>query len=162
MADENVHQSPAQFVAQWLQENQFRAVGYIGELPTDSLNVQKDLQFYDCNHQPYHQDAQHPKLNALIVSGLLESSAKSKAIQQLAYYRNQLIDAVLVFVHLPDTQDWRLSDFFSLGFQHLAHFPHPEHPMEAFEYSLRTYNHKRLWNTPQYWANPQNFGKYWW
>lgn len=104
----------------------------------------------------------HPALDAVVIAGVLEHLSKAEGRQRLAAYRNALYGGILVFIDLSMAKDWSDTDFIGLGFRRAATFPHPEHPISAYAYNLRQYNHKRLWNTPQYWANPENFGKYWW
>ncbi len=166
MPDQLSHSSPAEFLFQWLTENDFREVGFIGDQPAlapiDLIPI-NNVHIHDCNGQnPLKGSVGNHSLQAVVVSGVLEHRTKPEAIQMLAGYRNALVGAILVFVDLAESNQWSHADFYGLGFKNIAHFPHPKHPLHAFEYNLQTYNHKRLWNTPQYWANPENFGKYWW
>jgi hypothetical protein len=58
-----------------------------------------------------------------------------------------------------------------LGLKRIAEFKRPIDHGEAdkstavlncFAYQIENYIKKRDWNNARYWANPENFGKYWW
>lgn len=162
MTKESSHKSPTEFICQWIAENKFQSIGFVGNIPTLPSPLNNEVELINCNDQKAWSNTKDKTvLQAVIVSDILENLSKQEIIQTLAGYRNALVEAILVIV--PDEKTiWESTDFYSLGFKKLARFPHAKHPLQAFEYNLRTYNHKRLWNTPKYWANPENFGKYWW
>lgn len=169
MANQLDHDSPAEFIAQWLAENSFQTVGYVGSFPSLPMSQFNPVHIIDCNqYKPWdnttaQDNPQDPSsLEAVVIADCFTDYSKQDMVQLLAGYRNALVAAILVFVGLEQLNEWQSADFYGLGFKKIAAFPHPEHPLQAFEYNLRSYNHKRLWNTPEYWANPENFGKYWW
>ena len=163
MAKPQSHESPAEFVCQWLKENGFSRVGYVGSFPSLPEPLREQVTLVDCNGQePWNPSASEWSLQAVVISEGLEDMSKQSVTQLLAGYRNALVGAILAFTDTSSDTSLPDNDFYGLGFKKIAEFPHPEHPLSAFEYNLRSYNHKRLWNNPKYWANPENFGKYWW
>ncbi|MDX1693609.1 MAG: DUF6231 family protein [Ketobacteraceae bacterium] len=157
------HKSPAEFLFQWLTENAFEQVGYVGSVPALPGPLQDQVVLKDCNDlQPWHASSGDTALQAVVISDGLADRSQQEVTQLLAGYRNALVGAILVLMDVSGDPVLADNDFYGLGFKKIAEFPHPEHPLAAFEYNLRSYNHKRLWNNPKYWANPENFGKYWW
>lgn len=157
------HSSPARFTEAWLTEHEFTRVGFLGIQPPLDAGVAASVNLQDCNCKaPLTAVTAHGKLNCIVVSGCLEEMSRREGLQLLAGYRNALIEAILVFIDQQRCADWQPTDFYCMGFHQVAEFPHQEHPLAAFEYTIRHYNHQRLWNNSRFWANPQNFGKYWW
>lgn len=100
-----------------------------------------------------------------IVADCLEHLQKADGIQLLAQLRN--LHSHHIWVLIDQRSDWQLTDFIALGFQRLQHFedqrPTPEQRhYTSYGYEIGSYNRERSWNNAQFWANPQNFGKYWW
>lgn len=158
-----IHDSPLQFLNQWIIENAVQQLGYVGEQPLLPESADQAVTFIDCNQiTPWRDLSTHQGLKAVVIAGAIETLSKEKVTQLLAGYRNALVEAILVFVNFSTAAEWSTADFYGLGFKHRASFPSDKTPLELFEYNLRSYNHKRLWNSPKYWANPENFGKYWW
>lgn len=158
------HDSPAEFVCQWIAENRFRNIGYVGSFPGLPDALAGQITLVECNGlTPWQQTESVSSLQAMVVSGDLADLTQQELTQLLAGYRNALVQGILVLCGV-DGSSGGLSEnqFYGLGFKKIAEFPHPQYPLMAFEYNLRNYNHKRLWNNSKYWANPENFGKYWW
>ncbi len=163
MTESDHHDSPTEFVCQWLAENGFNKVGYVGSFPALPDALSDTVTTADCNGiKPWENTDQLPAIQAVVLSGGLDDCTQQTITQLLAGYRNALVEAILVLLDTSGDDTLSDTDLFGLGFKKIARFPHPDHPLTAFEYNLRSYNHKRLWNNPKYWANPENFGKYWW
>ncbi|MCG8316421.1 MAG: DUF6231 family protein [Pseudomonadales bacterium] len=155
--------SPLQFLSQWITENGLLKLGYVGERPQLPESAHEGVALIDFNGvQPWQNLNPQTELQAILIAGVIESLSKEKVTQLLAGYRNTLVETILVLVNLSAATEWSKADFYGLGFKHRASFPNDKTPLELFEYNLRSYNHKRLWNSPKYWANPENFGKCWW
>ena len=164
------HRSPALFLQAWVAEHGIQRAAFIGNRPPlpvpEGAGSESDgeaCDLLDCNGQPA-LDAlvQHGRLDGLIVADYLESTPATTAVETLAAWRNALLEAIIVFINPARCPAWQARDFYALGFHQVAGFPHREHPLIAYEYAIRTYNHERLWNNSRFWANPQNFGRYWW
>jgi uncharacterized protein DUF6231 len=95
-----------------------------------------------------------------IVTGILESFSKDKAIQLLGSLRNY--HAPQIWVLVADNNGWELNDFTALGFKRLQRYTSDDRTLASYGYHIASYNRKRSWNNPQYWANPENWGKFWW
>ena len=58
--------------------------------------------------------------------------------------------------------DWQETDFFALALQASEHFQRDEQTLNLFTYDLLDYKQVPDWLNAKFWANPENFGKYWW
>ena len=56
-------------------------------------------------------------------------------------------------------QGWQLTDFLALGLHLVAT---SKDGLQVFSYAIESYQPKREWLNSRFWANPENFGKYWW
>lgn len=98
------------------------------------------------------------RFDCVIVADWIEHHSREQAMQQLARLRNLHTHAIWLL--LPGTGVLPQADILALGFHRLALFPSAK--LESYGYNLDNYNHHRQWNSPKYWANPENWGKYWW
>ena len=57
---------------------------------------------------------------------------------------------------------WKETDFFALALQSNERFQRDEQVLTLFTYDLREYKQVPDWLNARFWANPENFGKYWW
>lgn len=96
---------------------------------------------------------------------------KPHAIELLAGIRNRLCHRIYVFLPLDADSQWQAGDLYALGLKRVAQFanqaesPAGQHNaplLSCFSYEIESYVKKRDWNNAKYWANPENFGKYWW
>ncbi|MDZ4192011.1 MAG: DUF6231 family protein, partial [Pseudomonas sp.] len=58
--------------------------------------------------------------------------------------------------------DWQETDFFALAMQASEQFQREGQTLHLFTYDLLDYKQVPDWLNAKFWANPQNFGKYWW
>ena len=58
--------------------------------------------------------------------------------------------------------DWKDTDFFSLALQAGERFQRDDQVLTLFTYDLLDYKQVPDWLNARFWANPENFGKYWW
>ena len=163
MLKQQQHESPSEFVCHWIVENAFQAIGYVGSFPGLPKELAHIVALKDCNSlASWHDTEALADIQAIIICGDTENFTRQEHIQLLAGFRNALVEGILMLSERDSDLALSPNDFYGLGFNRIAEFPHPQHPLVAFEYNLRNYNHKRLWNNSKYWANPENFGKYWW
>ena len=54
------------------------------------------------------------------------------------------------------------TDFYSLALQASERFARDEQVLTLFTYDLLDYKQVPDWLNSRFWANPENFGKYWW
>ncbi|MDD0973463.1 DUF6231 family protein [Pseudomonas fontis] len=97
---------------------------------------------------------------ALLVD-CLEHLPKRSGLQLLGGIRNLNASRVAVLADLAAC-GWDDTDFFSLALQASERFQRDEQTLVLFTYDLRDYKQVPDWLNAKFWANPQNFGKYWW
>ena len=113
--------------------------------PADTLPAELAAQRYDL---------------ALIID-CLERMPKRKALELLAGIRNLNASRLAVLVDL-DACDWQETDFFALALQLSERFQRDAQVLSLYTYDLRDYKQVPDWLNAKFWANPENFGKYWW
>ena len=95
------------------------------------------------------------RFDLVVVCDQLEKQTKKQGQHLIAYLRNKVANQVLLLVDKMAAKElaWKDSDFYALAMQ--------KHKLNdqlfSFSYDLDKYNHKRTWNTPQFWANPEQF-----
>ncbi|UVL55226.1 DUF6231 family protein [Pseudomonas sp. B21-035] len=97
---------------------------------------------------------------ALLVD-CLEHLSKRDGLQLLGGIRNLNASRVAVLADLSAC-DWQETDFFALALQASEKFQRDAQVLNLFTYDLREYKQVPDWLNAKFWANPENFGKYWW
>ena len=97
---------------------------------------------------------------ALLVD-CLEHLPRRQGLELLGGIRNLNASRVAVLADLPAC-GWKDTDFFALALQASERFQRDEQVLSLFTYDLREYKQVPDWLNAKFWANPQNFGKYWW
>lgn len=97
---------------------------------------------------------------ALIVD-CLEHLPKRAGLELLGGIRNLNASRLAALVDLQAC-DWQETDFFALALQASEHFQRDEQTLHLFTYDLLDYKQVPDWLNAKFWANPENFGKYWW
>ncbi|WAJ38903.1 DUF6231 family protein [Pseudomonas sp. GOM7] len=97
---------------------------------------------------------------ALLVD-CLEHLPKRQGLELLAGIRNLNASRVAALVDLADC-DWQETDFFALAMQASEQFKREGQMLHLFTYDLLDYKQVPDWLNAKFWANPENFGKYWW
>ena len=97
---------------------------------------------------------------ALLVD-CLEHMPKRDAQELLGGIRNLNTNRVAVLADL-DACHWQETDFFALALQASERFQREEQTLTLFTYDLLDYKQVPDWLNAKFWANPENFGKYWW
>ena len=108
---------------------------------------------------PEHLAAQRFDL-ALIID-CLEHLPKRTGLELLGGIRNLNASRIAVLADLAAC-DWKETDFFALALQSNERFQRDEQVLTLFTYDLREYKQVPDWLNARFWANPENFGKYWW
>ena len=75
--------------------------------------------------------------------------------------RNLNASRVAVLVDL-EASDWQETDFFALAMQKSERFQREGQTLTLYTYDLYEYKQVPDWLNAKFWANPENFGKYWW
>lgn len=97
---------------------------------------------------------------ALIVD-CLEHLPKRVGLELLGGIRNLNASRLAVLVDLQACA-WEETDFFALALQASERFQRDDQILNLFTYDLLDYKQVPDWLNAKFWANPENFGKYWW
>lgn len=101
------------------------------------------------------------RFDLALVVDCLEHLPKRAGLELLGGIRNLNASRLAVLVDLQAC-DWQDTDFFALALQASARFQRGEQTLSLFTYDLRDYKQVPDWLNAKFWANPENFGKYWW
>ena len=91
----------------------------------------------------------------------LEHLSKREGLELLGGIRNLNASRIAVLADLTAC-DWKETDFYALALQNNERFQRDEQILTLFTYDLREYKQVPDWLNARFWANPENFGKYWW
>ncbi|MDZ5603600.1 DUF6231 family protein [Pseudomonas sp. RP23018S] len=97
---------------------------------------------------------------ALLVE-CLEHLPRRSGLELLGGIRNLNASKVAVLADLQAC-GWQDTDFFALALSASERFSRGEQHLCLFTYDLRDYKQVPDWLNARFWANPENFGKYWW
>ncbi|NIE78295.1 hypothetical protein F3J44_05185 [Pantoea sp. Tr-811] len=97
---------------------------------------------------------------ALLVD-CLEHLPKRSGLELLGGIRNLNASRVAVLADLA-ASGWQDTDFFALALSASEKFRRDEQVLSLFTYDLHDYKQVPDWLNARFWANPENFGKYWW
>lgn len=81
--------------------------------------------------------------------------------QLLGGIRNLHASRLAVLVDLQGS-GWHETNFYALAMQLSERFQRDEQSLSLFTYDLLDYKQLPSWLNDKFWANPENFGKYWW
>ena len=106
----------------------------------------------------------HYKL-CMIFSDLTDFNSDD-SVEILARIKNQYCSHVKVFLSFSKDNSTALANakktLHSLGFRFTAPLQFNQKQYDCYSYEITNYNKKRDWNSPEYWANPQNFDRFRW
>jgi uncharacterized protein DUF6231 len=114
---------------------------------------------------PFGQLANTQRFDLVVVADQLEYMSRHHGEELLGLVRNLHSNAMLVLYQpaiAPNKLRWALSDFLGMGLRRQATFNDNSRQMSLYSYDLDNYNFTRSWNNARFWANPENWGKYWW
>ncbi len=101
------------------------------------------------------------RFDLALVVGCLEHMPKAEGRQLLAGIRNLNASRIAVLADLHACA-WSDTDFFALALQASERFERDGQVLSLFTYDLLEYKQVPDWLNSRFWANPENFGKYWW
>ncbi|MDY7566156.1 DUF6231 family protein [Pseudomonas sp. RTC3] len=101
------------------------------------------------------------RFDLALVVDCLEHLPKRIGLELLGGIRNLNASRIAVLADLPAC-GWQDTDFYSLALQASERFARDEQILTLFTYDLREYKQVPDWLNAKFWANPENFGKYWW
>ncbi len=101
------------------------------------------------------------RFDLALVIDCLEHMPKRDGLELLGGIRNLNASRITVLADLSAC-NWKDTDFFALALQSSERFQRDEQVLTLFTYDLREYKQVPDWLNARFWANPENFGKYWW
>jgi hypothetical protein len=101
------------------------------------------------------------RFDLALVVDCLEHIPKREGLELLGGIRNLNASRIAVLADLEAAQ-WKTTDFYSLALQLSERFARDDQVLNLFTYDLREYKQVPDWLNARFWANPENFGKYWW
>ncbi|MBM7060498.1 LysR family transcriptional regulator [Pseudomonas sp. UL073] len=110
---------------------------------------------------PLPADLAAQRFDLAVVADCLEHLPKRTALELLGGIRNLNTSRLAVLVDLSACE-WKETDFFALALQASERFRRDQQTLTLFTYDLHEYKQVPDWLNAKFWANPQNFGKYWW
>ncbi|MDF0731214.1 DUF6231 family protein [Pseudomonas entomophila] len=91
----------------------------------------------------------------------LEHLPRRGGLELLGGIRNLNANRVAVLADLAAC-GWQDTDFFALALSASEKFQREAQVLSLFTYDLHDYKQVPDWLNAKFWANPENFGKYWW
>lgn len=101
------------------------------------------------------------RFDLALVVDCLEHLSKPEGLRLLGGIRNLNASRIAVLTD-PAASGWSDTDFYSLALQATERFKRDEQVLKLYTYDLREYKQVPDWLNAKFWANPENFGKYWW
>ena len=101
------------------------------------------------------------RFDLALVVDCLEHLPKRDGLNLLGGIRNLNASRIAVLADLH-ASGWQETDFFSLALQASERFQRDDQVVTLFTYDLLDYKQVPEWLNSRFWANPENFGKYWW
>lgn len=141
-----ISMNPVPALEQWCTENDC-ALTHIAELDPIALL------------------AQTARFDLVVIADQLEYMTRHGGEELLGLVRHLHSNTMLVLYQptlAPQKLRWQLADFLGMGMRRQQQFRDSERNMSLYSYELDNYNFKRSWNNSRFWANPENWGKYWW
>ena len=148
--------SPDSIIAPWLETIQPNKLWVIG---TSAPSVVGDYQIHTDSEVAVFNSAEicshHEMPKAALIARPLTTQKDLLIAGQL---RNLLIPDILGFA----SEKLAPESLYALAFKRGEECQEKTFSLFSFHYSLASYNHVRVWNSPRFWANPENWNRYWW
>ncbi|QBF28116.1 hypothetical protein EXN22_21420 [Pseudomonas tructae] len=110
---------------------------------------------------PLPEELATQRFDLALLVDCLEHLSKRDGLQLLGGIRNLNASRIAVLADLSAC-GWQETDFFALALQASEKFQRDSQVLNLFTYDLREYKQVPDWLNARFWANPENFGKYWW
>ncbi|MCY1413464.1 hypothetical protein D3C76_592930 [compost metagenome] len=120
-----------------------------------------DCQLAEAPAGPLPADLAAQRYDLALLADCLEHMPRREALQLVGGIRNLNSSRVAVLVDL-NAAGTSETDFFSLAMQASERFQRDQQTLTLFTYDLHEYKQVPDWLNAKFWANPENFGKYWW
>ncbi|MFL9671715.1 DUF6231 family protein [Pseudomonas marginalis] len=157
--------TPQQALAALLDLHQPKRLLLLGASQFPALDAFKaahpETQVFCADPGPLSQALAAQRFDLALVVDCLEHLPKPQGLTLLGGIRNLNASRIAVLVDLGAC-GWKETDFFSLALQAGERFQRDEQMLTLFTYDLLDYKQVPDWLNARFWANPENFGKYWW
>ncbi|MNZ61773.1 hypothetical protein D3C78_798740 [compost metagenome] len=120
-----------------------------------------DCQLAEAPAGPLPADLAAQRYDLALLADCLEHMPRREALQLVGGIRNLNSSRVAVLVDL-NAAGTSETDFFALAMQASERFQRDQQTLTLFTYDLHEYKQVPDWLNAKFWANPENFGKYWW
>ncbi|WP_434572227.1 DUF6231 family protein [Pseudomonas sp. Z3-8] len=110
---------------------------------------------------PLPADLAARRFDLALALDCLEHLPKRDGLNLLGGIRNLNASRIAVLADL-NACGWQETDFFCLALQASERFQREDQVLTLFTYDLLEYKQVPDWLNSRFWANPENFGKYWW
>ncbi|QEY61824.1 hypothetical protein FXN65_07035 [Metapseudomonas lalkuanensis] len=165
MTDSFSSRTPQQALAALLERHAPQSLLLVGDSPLPALeafaSVHPECQVTQVPAGPLPAEQAGRRFDLALLADCLEHLPKRDGLQLLGGIRNLNASRVAVLADL-NACDWKDTDFFSLAMQASERFRRDQQILTLFTYDLREYKQVPDWLNAKFWANPENFGKYWW
>lgn len=157
--------SPQQALAALLEQHAPSRVLYVGRSDLPALDAfaqaHPDSHLVRTASVPLPAEVSACRYDLALVADCLEHVPKRDGLQLLGGVRNLNASRMAVLVDL-NAAGWQPTDLFALALQASERFQREDQTLTLFTYDLLQYKQVPDWLNAKFWANPQNFGKYWW
>lgn len=157
--------TPQQALAALLEQYSPKRLLVISQTPIPAIsayqNAHPDCFVAEQPAQALLPEFASARFDLAILAGCLEHLPKQVGIELIAGIRNLNASRIAVLVDLAASQ-WQSTDFYSLALEQNAQFSRDTQTLTLFSYDLAEYKQVPDWLNAKFWANPENFGKYWW
>lgn len=165
MTDSFSSRTPQQALAALLERyapDQLLLVG-ASDLPALEAfrNTHPEAQVTHCAAGPLPAEVAARRYELAVLVDCLEHLPRRTGLELLGGIRNLNANRLAVLVDLAAC-GWQDTDFFALALQASERFRRDEQTLSLFTYDLYDYKQIPDWLNAKFWANPENFGKYWW
>ena len=110
---------------------------------------------------PLSTELRSQRYDLALLVDCLEHLPKRDGLNLLGGIRNLNASRIAVLSDLA-ASGWQETDFYSLALQASERFQRDDQVLTLFTYDLLDYKQVPDWLNSRFWANPENFGKYWW
>lgn len=157
--------TPQQALAALLDLHQPKRLLLLGASQFPALDAFKaahpETQVFCADPGPLPQALAAQRFDLALVVDCLEHLPKPQGLTLLGGIRNLNASRIAVLVDLGAC-GWKETDFFCMALQAGERFQRDEQVLTLFTYDLLDYKQVPDWLNARFWANPENFGKYWW
>ncbi|WP_462379212.1 DUF6231 family protein [Pseudomonas sp. Marseille-QA0892] len=157
--------SPQRAIASLLEQTQPARALYVGRTVMPAVEAYRlahpDRTVACASPGPLPPEFAGQRFDLALFGDCLEHLDKREGQRLVGGVRNLNASRIAVLIDL-DASDWRDTDFFALALQVNGRFQRNEQALTLFGYDLLEYKQAPDWLNAKFWANPENFGKYWW